>query len=335
MNIKSIFKILVAIILITVTINVSSMAMELDGTTAVDVYNTVGSEFETENENENETENEIVDTYKPSDRPTYKSSGIRFEDLDDMSSETDSTGVALTAGRMIGLGITIVQGILVIIGVVLIATAIFKKNSHKVLLSIFAFMSFGASFVLNIIKNFAHKPIIYIYPEEEIEVEVKVSNPEKFTCTYPKYKDSWKVLAKPTGDLVDLETGKKLYSLYWEGLNTTKPNYKEGFIVKGEDITSFLEEKLEILGLNDREKEEFIIYWLPLMEKNRYNFVRFETGEEIKENMDLIITPEPDTLIRINMEFKPLLLPINVVEQKLEKVERKGYTVVEWGGTKL
>ena len=122
----------------------------------------------------------------------------------------------------------------------------------------FGLMSFAGAFILNIIKNFAHKPIIYIYPEEEIEVEVKVSNPEKFTCTYPKYKDSWKVLAKPTGDLVDIETGKKLYSLYWEGLNTTKPNYKEGFIVKGEEVATFLEEKLEILGLNEREKEEFI-----------------------------------------------------------------------------
>ena len=128
---------------------------------------------------------------------------------------------------------------------------------------------------------------------------------------------------------------KKLYSLYWEGLNTTKPNYKEGFIVKGEEVATFLEEKLEILGLNEREKEEFIIYWLPLMEKNRYNYVRFETIDEIKENMDLIINPKPDTLIRINMEFKPLLFPIDVEIQKLEKVERKGYTVVEWGGTKL
>ena len=71
------------------------------------------------------------------------------------------------------------------------------------------------------------------------------------------------------------------------------------------------------------------------MEKNRYNYVRFETIDEIKENMDLIINPKPDTLIRINMEFKPLLFPIDVEIQKLEKVERKGYTVVEWGGTKL
>ena len=35
--------------------------------------------------------------------------------------------------------------------------------------------------------------------------------------------------------------------------------------------------------------------------------------------MDLIINPKPDTLIRINMEFKPLLFPIDVELQKLEK----------------
>ena len=35
------------------------------------------------------------------------------------------------------------------------------------------------------------------------------------------------------------------------------------------------------------------------------------------------------------MEFKGLRKPFEVQEQLLEKVERKGYTVVEWGGTKL
>ena len=35
------------------------------------------------------------------------------------------------------------------------------------------------------------------------------------------------------------------------------------------------------------------------------------------------------------MEFKPLDKKISVKEQKLVKVERVGYTVVEWGGTNL
>ena len=71
------------------------------------------------------------------------------------------------------------------------------------------------------------------------------------------------------------------------------------------------------------------------MEKNKYNYVRFESFDEINENMGLEITPEPETLIRINMEFKGLTKPFEVKEQVLEKVERKGYTVVEWGGTRL
>lgn len=51
--------------------------------------------------------------------------------------------------------------------------------------------------------------------------------------------------------------------------------------------------------------------------------------------MPLSINPEPDTLIRIMMEFKGLRKPIDIEPQVLEKTERVGYTVVEWGETEL
>ena len=179
------------------------------------------------------------------------------------------------------------------------------------------------------------KPIIYLYPTEETNVTVKVGNPENLTHTYPKYENSWEVLAKPNGDLIDLKTGRNLYALYWEGINTVEPNMEEGFIVKGEDTIKFLEEKLEILGLNEKEAEEFIVYWLPKLESNKYNFIRFQTMEEINKNMPLEITPKPDTLIRIVMEFKGLEKEIEVKEQKLEMPNREGFTAVEWGGTEI
>ncbi len=184
------------------------------------------------------------------------------------------------------------------------------------------------------------KPIIYIYPTTTTEVEVKVGNPERLTCTYPKYNEEkgWKVIAKPDGELEDKETGRKLYALYWEGQNIkdyTKENdkIKEGFCIEGKDTAQFLEEKLKILGLNEREAEEFIVYWLPQMEKNKYNYIRFQSMEEINENMPLEITPNPETLIRVVMEWKGLDEKIETKEQQLQEVERKGYTVVEWGGT--
>lgn len=180
------------------------------------------------------------------------------------------------------------------------------------------------------------KPIIYLYPTEETQVEVKLVNNGKITCSYPKYKESWNVKAKPNGDLEDLDTGKNLYSLYYE--SEVVKDYKveaEGFIVKGEDVAEFLEEKLEILGLNSKEKEEFIVYWLPKLEANKYNYIRFASTAEIENNMPLEIIPKPDTTIRVLMTFKGLEAPIQVKEQKLEQVQRNGFVAVEWGGTEI
>ena len=56
---------------------------------------------------------------------------------------------------------------------------------------------------------------------------------------------------------------------------------------------------------------------------------------EIEENMPLLVTPSPDTLIRIIMDWKSLDNSIDVKEQTLTPVTRNGYTVVEWVGTEI
>lgn len=109
----------------------------------------------------------------------------------------------------------------------------------------------------------------------------------------------------------------------------------DGFVVKGEDTAKFLEEKLSILGLTEREAEEFIIYWLPKMEQNKYNYIRFATEKEINTNMAIEINPNPDTIIRILMTYKRLENPIQVEEQNLTTPNRDGFVAVEWGGTEI
>lgn len=188
---------------------------------------------------------------------------------------------------------------------------------------------------LNLEEVITDKPLIYLYPENQMEVEIKLGNIKEVTTTYPKYESSWNVIAYPNGNLIDLKTGRNLYGLYWEGKRNTYNNLTEGFIVKKEDTIKFLEEKLAILGLNEREANEFIIYWLPQLEENKYNFISFKSIEEINNYMPLEISPTPDTIIRILMEFKGLDEPIDVKEQKLETPKREGFVVVEWGGSKL
>ncbi len=179
----------------------------------------------------------------------------------------------------------------------------------------------------------SYKPIIYLYPEEKTNIKVELGNKDKLTTTYPKYIDKWEVTAYPNGDLYD-NNNNYYYALYWEGINTSAKGIRDtGFVIKGTDTIKFLEDKLSILGLNDRERNEFIMYWLPKLERNNYNYIYFETIEEINDNMPLSISPKPDTIIRILMEYKPLKDRIEVKEQELSKQNRKGYTLVEWGGT--
>lgn len=181
------------------------------------------------------------------------------------------------------------------------------------------------------------KPIIYFYPEKETELTVRLGAPERLTSSYPKYTDGWNVIAYPNGDLLDKSSGNKLYSLYWEGeREANNLDLSTGFMVKSEDVASFLEEKLDILGLNYREKEEFIVYWLPKLETNKYNHIYFATEEEIEADMPLDFSVQPDTIIRVRMIFKSLDEYEEIEEQTLKPApERNGFTVVEWGGTEL
>lgn len=177
-----------------------------------------------------------------------------------------------------------------------------------------------------------YKPMIYLYPTHEMKVNVKLGYKDLLTVTYPKYNNGWNVTARPDGKLLG-EDGRTYYGLYWEGLNSLDNEFKDGFVVRGKDVASFLEEKLEILGLNEIEANEFIVYWLPKLEVNEYNLIRFESIEKINEQMPLEVTPTPDTIIRVLMEYKPIDKNVNINEQILTRAERKGFTVVEWGGS--
>ena len=215
----------------------------------------------------------------------------------------------------------------------------YKKKRNKKLVSVIILLLVLILFYIgySLFGHRAAKPIIYIYPKQETVVNVKLDNDDLITCSYPEYNEKgWTVNAEPDGNLYDLDTNRNLYSLYYEAemLNPARVT-NEGFVVKGEDSAEFLEEKLAVLGLSDREAEEFIIYWLPRLEANKYNYIRFLSEEEISYNMPLNISPKPDTTIRVFMAFKGLDVPIKVEEQELQSAERSGYTVVEWGGTEI
>ena len=179
----------------------------------------------------------------------------------------------------------------------------------------------------------AYKPVIYLYPEEETQVSVKLDIDGGLTCTYPAYDHGWQVTAKPDGTLRD-KNGQTYNYLYWEGITDAQWDMTEGFCIKGADTAAFLEEALEKLGLNRREANEFIVYWLPLMEQNPYNIISFQT-DVYTDAAKLEIIPAPDTLIRVFMAWEPSETEVVIPAQELTAPERTGFTAIEWGGTEL
>ena len=178
------------------------------------------------------------------------------------------------------------------------------------------------------------KPVIYLYPETETEVSVKLDFNGQITSTYPQYDDGWTVMAQPDGTLTDPVTGREYYCLFWEGISNVEYDLSAGFVVPGHETEAFLEDTLAKLGLTDREANEFIIYWLPRMEGNPYNLISFQT-DTYTDSAVLEIDPVPDTVLRVFMAWKPLGAPMKVQPQELTAPLRSGFTVVEWGGAEI
>lgn len=179
------------------------------------------------------------------------------------------------------------------------------------------------------------KPVIYLYPTIKQKVEVTLDYKGKVTCTYPEYKDSWRVEASPDGTLRNLVNNKEYSYLFWEGIpEKTEWDLSKGFVVKGKDTACFLQEKLSYLGLKPNEYNDFIVYWLGQMQCNKYNLITF-LGQEHEDIARLNINPKPDSIQRVFMVFKSLDKPIEIKEQKLETFTRKGFSVIEWGGMEL
>ena len=176
------------------------------------------------------------------------------------------------------------------------------------------------------------KPVIYLYPEKEMDINVSFKNPNDITVSYPKYNDGWNILAYPDGSLYDKDS-KYYYALYFEENGSHIINYDEGFYVESDNAIEFLEEKLSLIGLNDKERNEMIMYWLPILESNKKSIVYFELTEERNKYNELIVNPKPDSVLRVSMHVKKVSKKTSIKTQILPKFERKGFSVIEWGGT--
>lgn len=177
------------------------------------------------------------------------------------------------------------------------------------------------------------KPVIYLYPEKPTDVKLTLDFAGTLNTTYPLYEDGWKVIAYPDGTLEDAN-GRKYNYLFWEGVSDMEFDFSKGFCIKGEDTRIFLENALTQMGLSDKEQGDFITYWLPQMQNNKYNLISFQ-GENYAKMAKIETSCKVDTEIRVFMAWKPSNTEIAIEPQEIKKIVRKGFVLVEWGGSKV
>lgn len=171
------------------------------------------------------------------------------------------------------------------------------------------------------------KPAVYLYPLESSNIKVKVDVNGKLTLTEPPYENGWDVNVTPDGTIEN----KYDYLFYEANLNKIElPD--EGWIVEYCKLENWFDEYLPQLGLNIKEKDQFKEYWLKDLKRANYYEIKLLDNNFLKENMNLIVSPKPQTLIRLNFYFKPLSEKREIKNPEIKTPERNGFTVVEWGG---
>jgi hypothetical protein len=125
--------------------------------------------------------------------------------------------------------------------------------------------------------------------------------------------------------------------LYWGGNVANKyPDVHEGFVIKRTELKSFIEKTLTGAGFNKKERNDFIEYWVPQMlrKDGEYFRISFMTTGVLNTFIPMKVTPKPDSIYRIFMDWEPLTkVPSQALfPQVLPKIKRDGFTLIEWGG---
>lgn len=176
------------------------------------------------------------------------------------------------------------------------------------------------------------KPMIYLYPDSVRSFSVTLDPAIPLVSSYPKVRDfRWQVEAFPDGRLVDRRDGKEFYGLFWEAGHWSPPRLDSGFVVKGEEFAERFDSLLVLKGLNYRERQEFVTFWMNRLQPYPWVLIRF-FDEAFAASHGIGIVPAPPAFLRVFAVFTGLQEHSTLPEQRIVPAIRHPHSAVEWGG---
>ena len=175
----------------------------------------------------------------------------------------------------------------------------------------------------------AFKPNIYLYPEETTELDVAIVFPHggRVIASDPEYGDGWHVTVEPNG-IID---GRYEF-LFYESLQPDYGQYEAGWVVTQEQLESFFRNNMALTAFNQKEIDDFIEYWIPLLTEYPYYAIYPQYKDELEEMARLRFSTQPASLIRLIYSVRGLKTDnLSLQEPVIPPFSREGFTVAEWG----
>ncbi|EKD47522.1 MAG: hypothetical protein ACD_66C00021G0001 [uncultured bacterium] len=176
------------------------------------------------------------------------------------------------------------------------------------------------------------KPVIYLYPEVETQIDVTLDLAGGFSYTEPAYENGWSVIASPDGTLVNIKDGQVYPYLFWEGKGGMYQAPENYWVVAQPNVERFLVKTLGKMGLNRQETADFMEFWYPRMQDAAYYQIGFHGTEVMNVLAPMTLSQQPDSVLRILMDFQELNAPAPSNPGTIVPFNRTGFSVVEWGG---
>ena len=172
----------------------------------------------------------------------------------------------------------------------------------------------------------AYAPNIYLYPETTITANVSLSFPNggHVTESSPPYGNGWTVTVSPEG-IIDNEYDY----LFYEASLPSNLSMDYGWLLTTDNLENEFRVLLANLGFIGREIDDFVDYWVPILDDAPYYGFY---PQDINSLIELTINPAPVNTLRELFLVRALYNEIDIPAPPDNGLfNRDGYVAVEWG----
>ena len=178
---------------------------------------------------------------------------------------------------------------------------------------------------------YAMKPNIYLYPEQQIDIDVEISFPKggKVVKSIPEYKEGWSVNIESNGKI-----DRKWTYLFYESIQPNQWQYDKGWVVKKKDLSQFFVKNMTEYGFSKNEIADFTTHWIPRLNDDEY-IIYPQTNNTLDKLIQLKFSTEPDKILRLFYFVEPLTSKEQVDQLEKPTIDksfnRTKFFVTEWG----